>query len=83
LSGLVLAWLPYLIHGPIPEKLDQVRLNGAVAVWAYYTSRLLIGFVVANTTWPVAWWLRGPLYGCLLMIPPGLFALATPGCGFT
>ena len=82
-AGLVYGWLPRLLHGPIPAKLTVVRLNGPVAVWTYYGSRLLIGFMVGCGVWPQAWWVRGPLYGALLMLPPGMLALATPGCGFT
>jgi hypothetical protein len=83
LAGLVYGWLPVLVHGPIPAKLTIARLNGSVAVWTYYGSRLLIGFMVGCGVWPRAWWARGPLYGVLLMLPPGMLALATPGCGFT
>jgi hypothetical protein len=82
-AGLVAAWIPWVLHGPIPEKLDRVRLNGAIVVWGFYVARLLIGFVVATTTWPRAWWLRGPLFGVLVMLPCSLFALGTPGCGPT
>lgn len=81
LVGLVAAWIPYLLHGPVPEKLDRVRLNGAIVVWGFYVGRSLIGFVVGVATWPEAWWLRGPLLGVLVMLPCGLFALGTPGCG--
>jgi hypothetical protein len=80
-TGFVAAWLPFFLHGPIPEKLDRVRLNGAIAVWGYYVARLLIGFVVGAATWPQPWWLRGPFFGALLMLPVGTIALATPGCG--
>ena len=82
-AGLVYGWLPLLVHGPIPQKLSMVRLNGALAVWTYYLSRLLIGFMVGCGIWPATWWVRGPLYGALLMLPPGMLALATPGCGST
>lgn len=83
LAGLGYGWLPWLLHGPIAAKLTMVRLNGPLAVWTYYASRLLIGFMVGCGVRPTAWWLRGPLYGALLMLPPGMLALATPGCGFT
>lgn len=83
LAGLVLAWLPRLVHGPIPEKFALVRLNGAVAVWTFYTARLLIGFFVGCGVWPRRFWLRGPLYGVLLMLPPAFLALANPGCGWS
>lgn len=82
-TGIVATVIPYVLHGPIPEKLDRVRLNGAIVVWAYYVARMLIGFVVATTSWPPAWWIRGPLFGFLVMLPCGLFALGTPGCGPT
>lgn len=81
LAGLVYGWLPILLHGPIPEKLSAARLNGALAVWTYYNARLLIGFMVGCGVWPARWWLRGPLYGLLIMLVPGMLALATPGCG--
>ena len=83
LIGLVVAWFPLLFHGPIPQKFDIFYLNGALAVWAWYCSRMLIGFVVGIGAWPPKWYLRGPLCGVLLMIPPGFVALATPGCGPT
>ena len=44
---------------------------------------LLIGLLVGMTTWPQAWYLRGPVCGLLMMLPVGLVALATPGCGGT
>ena len=81
LTGLVAAWIPYFLHGPIPEKLDRVRLNGAIVVWGWYVARMLIGFVVGSTTWPSPWWIRGPLFGVLIMLPCGLVSLGTPGCG--
>lgn len=81
--GLVLGWVPWLLHGPIPEKFNVLYIEGATAVWAFYTARLSIGFWVGISTWPTAWWQRGPLCGLLAMVPPGLVSLATPGCGFT
>jgi hypothetical protein len=83
LLGLALGWLPALIHGPIAYKFDVLGVRGAVAVWAFYSARLLIGFLVGISRWPARWWLRGPLCGLVLMVPPGLIALATPGCGWT
>jgi hypothetical protein len=80
--GLVIGWFPVFFHGPIHQKFDIFYLNGALAVWAWYCSRLLIGFVVGISAWPRHWYVRGPLCGVLLMIPPGFFSLATPGCGF-
>lgn len=72
-----------LFHGPIAQKFDIYYLDGSLAVWAYYLSRLLIGFVVGIAVWPSRWYLRGPLIGALLMAPSGFFSLATPGCGPT
>ena len=81
LLGLVLGWAPILFHGPIPEKFDVLYIQGSIAVWAYYSARLLIGFVVGISVWPEPWWVRGPLVGFLTMLPVTFFALATPGCG--
>jgi hypothetical protein len=81
--GLAMGWLPKLVHGPIPEKFDYYFLNGSVIVWAFYSSRLLIGFWVGAGTWPPRWYLRGPLYGLLTMLPVTLVALGVPNCGFT
>ena len=81
LLGLVIGWIPRLLHGPIPEKFDILYIKGAVAVWAYYSARLLIGFMVGITRWPARWYLRGPLCGLLMMFPVGLFSIGTPGCG--
>ena len=81
--GLVLGWLPRLVHGPIAQKFDILYIQGSIAVWAYYSARLLIGVWVGLTSWPERWYLRGPLCGLLSMWPLGIMALATPGCGFT
>jgi hypothetical protein len=81
LVGVAIGWIPMLLHGPIPEKYDALFIRGAVAVWGWYTARLLIGFLVGITRWPVQWWLRGPLCGLVLMLPLGMVSLATPGCG--
>ena len=80
--GLILGWLPRMIHGPNPLKFTVLYINGAVAVWAFYSARLLIGLLVGITRWPARWYLRGPLCGVLMMLAPGLMALATPGCGW-
>jgi len=82
LLGFILGWLPRLVHGPIPEKFDVLYIKGAIAVWGFYAARLSIGFFVGNTLWPAQWYARGPLCGFLAMLPLGLIALATPGCGF-
>jgi hypothetical protein len=81
LIGLVLGWLPLLVHGPIPEKYDILYIRGAVAVWGWYTARLLIGFAVGITHWPARWYVRGPLCGFMMLFPLSLVSLATPGCG--
>jgi hypothetical protein len=79
--GLVVGWFPMLLHGPIPQKFDVLYINGSIAVWGFYGARLLIGLLVGITTWPERWWLRGPLCGFLLMLPPGIVLLGVPGCG--
>lgn len=79
--GLMIGWIPAWLHGPIPEKFDVFYLDGAVAVWAFYSARLMIGFWVGISTWPEPWWLRGPLVGLLVMLPLTLIALANPECG--
>lgn len=81
--GLLLGWLPRFVHGPIPAKFTLLQIDGSIAVWGFYAARLSIGAAVGLTVWPRAWWLRGPLCGAALMLPVGLIALATPGCGFT
>jgi len=81
LIGLALGWLPMLVHGPIPEKYNVLYIRGAVAVWGWYTARLLIGFAVGITRWPPLWYLRGPMCGLLMLFPLSLVSLATPGCG--
>jgi len=80
-TGFIAAWLPFFLHGPIPEKLDRVRINGALAVWGWFVARMLIGVVVGTTTWPRIVWVRGALFGFLMMLPTGIISLATPGCG--
>jgi hypothetical protein len=82
LLGLVLGWAPKLIHGPIPEKFNVLYIRGVIAVWAYYSARLLIGFLIGITAWPRPWYVRGPLIGFLTMLPVTFVALASPGCGF-
>lgn len=81
--GLVLGWLPALVHGPIAAKFTVLSIDGPVAVWGFYAARLMIGTAVGLVVWPRPWWLRGPLCGLALMLPIGLIVLATPGCGFT
>jgi hypothetical protein len=78
--GLALGWIPAFVHGPIPEKYNVLYIQGAIAVWAWYTARLAIGFVVGITRWPARWWLRGPMCGLLMVGPLSLVSLATPGC---
>ena len=83
LVGLALGWVPMFLHGPIPAKYDVLYIHGAIAVWGWYTARLLIGFLVGATTWPSNWWIRGPMFGFLSIFPLSLVSLATPGCGPT
>ncbi|MEW6269451.1 MAG: hypothetical protein AB1689_09170 [Thermodesulfobacteriota bacterium] len=79
--GLLLGWVPALFHGPIPQKFDAVYMRGDVAVWAFYSARLLIGLSIGITCLPRRWYLRGPLCGFLALLPVSLIALANPGCG--
>jgi len=81
LLGLLLGWTPRLVHGPIAEKFNVHYIHGAVAVWAFYSARLLVGFWVGITTWPARWYLRGPLVGFLALLPVTIIPLAIPGCG--
>jgi hypothetical protein len=81
LLGLALGWLPALAHGPIAAKYDRLYIAGSIAVWGWYSARLLIGVLVGLTRWPRAWYLRGPLCGLIAMFPLSLVSLATPGCG--
>lgn len=81
LLGLMLGWLPSLLHGPIPEKYAILHIDGKLAVWGWYTARLLIGFYVGIAAWPHTWFLRGALWGFLAIFPLTLVSLATPGCG--
>ena len=81
LLGLAVGWIPAFLHGPIPEKYDVLYIRGSIAVWAWYSARLLIGVLVGITNWPQRWWLRGPLCGLLALFPLGLVSLATPACG--
>ena len=79
--GFGLAWVPYFLHGPIPEKFDPHLLEGSVTVWAFYTARMLIGFFVGISSWPHPWWLRGPLVGFLCLLPLAFVSLSVPECG--
>lgn len=81
LLGLVLGWVPSFLHGPIPEKFDVFGLAGRWAVWDWYTARMLIGFLIGISTWPARWWLRGPLIGLLMLLPPGFISMSNPICG--
>lgn len=81
LIGLAIGWIPMFLHGPIPYKYNVLYINGAIAVWGWYTARLLIGYVVGISTWPRPWWIRGPMCGFMTLFPLSLVSLATPGCG--
>lgn len=80
LLGLIAGWVPMLLHGPIPQKFDVLYIQGSVTVWGFYLARLSIGFFVGNTSWPVPWYVRGPLIGFLVMLPAGIILLGVPGC---
>lgn len=82
--GIPLGWMPVLLHlhGPIKEKFDVLYIQGNIAVWSYYSARMLIGFWVGVTAWPSPWWLRGPICGFLAVFPLTLISLAMPGCGW-
>ncbi len=82
LLGVVLGWLPMLVHGPIPQKFNVLYIRGAIAVWGFYSARLLIGFLVGITRWPPWWYVRGPLCGFLTLLPLTFISLAMPGCGW-
>ncbi|MEO6025551.1 MAG: hypothetical protein ABIR79_01610 [Candidatus Binatia bacterium] len=81
LIGFGLGWIPMFLHGPIPEKFNLFYLKGSVAVWSWYTARLMVGVWVGMTCWPRRWWIRGPLCGFLAMLPPGIMSLSVPTCG--
>jgi hypothetical protein len=82
LLGVLLGWVPRLLHGPIPQKFDVLYIRGAIAVWGYYSARMLIGVMVGITAVPQRWYLRGPLCGFLTVFPLTLVSLAMPGCGW-
>ena len=50
--GLVLGWLPLLLHGPIHQKFDVLFIRGSVAVWAFYGARLSIGVWIGISNRP-------------------------------
>lgn len=81
LVGFVVGWIPMFFHGPIPEKFNLFGIRGAIAVWTWYAARLLIGVMVGISSQPRRWYLRGPLCGFLMLLPPGIMSLATPTCG--
>ena len=81
LLGLALSWVPSYIHGPIREKWDYYYINGGWAIWTWYLARASIGFFVGISVWPTRWWVRGPLVGLLLLLPPCMMSLANPLCG--
>ncbi len=80
--GLVLGWLPWLLHGPIPHKFNVLYIDGSVAVWGWYVARMSIGLWVGLTVWPGRWYLRGPLCGVLAILPLGIVSIAVPDCGW-
>jgi hypothetical protein len=82
LLGLVLGWVPMFLHGPIAQKFNVLYLRGSIAIWAFYSARLSVGLWVGISTFPRAWFLRGPVCGLLSLLPVSLIALATPRCGY-
>ena len=46
--------MPYLVHGPIPEKFNVLYIDGPVAVWGFYTARMMPGELIAASNWPRA-----------------------------
>lgn len=80
LVGIAAGAVPAFLHGPIPYKFDVLTINGSLAVWGFYLARCSIGLLVGMTTWPAAWYLRGPLCGLIAIAPLGIVLLATPGC---
>ena len=44
--GVALGWWPMFFHGPIAAKFNLLYIRGATAVWAWYSARMLIGFLV-------------------------------------
>lgn len=80
--GVALGMVPRFLHGPIPQKFNIHYIQGSIAVWAFYTARMLIGFLVGITVWPRRWFIRGPLCGILALFPLTLISLAMPRCGF-
>ncbi len=81
LIGFVLGWIPKFLHGPIPEKFNLFYIRGSISVWSWYTARLLVGVMVGFTCVPRRWYVRGPLIGFLMMLPPGIMSLSVPTCG--
>jgi hypothetical protein len=81
LGSALLAQAARLGARGVGGKYDILYIRGDVAVWGWYTARLLIGFLVGITAWPRPWYLRGPLVGLLTLFPLTPVSLATPGCG--
>lgn len=63
----VLGWVRYFFQGPIPDKLNQLYIHDPTTVWGWYLARILIGTWIGVTTSPWRWWLRGPLFGFLVL----------------
>ena len=73
LFGLVLGWLPMLVHGPIPQKFDVLFIRGSITVWGFYLARLLIGFMVLREPFT---WMKLFAVG---LIATGIFLLQREG----
>jgi len=63
LLGAALGWLPMLVHGPIPEKYNIRYIRGEVAVWGWYSARLLIGFLIGSAVGGLASVITGRQHG--------------------
>jgi hypothetical protein len=80
--GLLIGQAPRLFHGPIEAKFDPYGLEGSVAVWGWTLARSSVGVWVGASTWPAAWWFRGPLFGALALLPLTFVSLAMANCGW-
>jgi hypothetical protein len=79
--GLLLGWLPALVHGPVAEKWNVHGVHGGTLVAGYFVARLSIGFWSGAVVVPRAWFLRGPICGALAMLPLGFVGLSNDLCG--
>lgn len=66
IAGLVFGILDVLLMIPIPMN------DKAVAMLASFIGRFAIGFLIANTSLPVAPWVKGLIIGLLLSLPDAI-----------